>query len=465
MRYCQNCGSSVDDDAKFCPNCGSNVEIAKKESEERVIYSTAIDDDSSQIFNETYPKKNQKKRKIIAGVVIAFVLLASVGIIVPITLLSMYGPLDYRHIGDLDYSFDSTTVEILSFDFDTFEGDIEVYADMSQSELVVATVDVYGRSDSTLIGATNFENSSNGNSVSIIFVTESYSTFDTTARYYDLDITINPKMICEFNINTFSGSIDFDFGDAESSIREISMNTFSGDIYAAFGYNTIINAESFSFESSSGSINTHVESNSKINVTEISYTTFSGDITASFREHVEIKCDTIILDTESGFATLDLLNTNMEANHLIGTAFSGYITFDFSYYTNLTIPDISIDTSSGIIFLQTDDYIFNGNASWDIETFSGDIFIDIIPDMSSSKNSTLTFDVTSSSGKIDVEYDFSEIIVGLQASASTTSGNIDLPGGTQDDFYQSDYFDTRHIKYIFNLETFSGDIDISQKPY
>ncbi|HUU78034.1 MAG TPA: zinc-ribbon domain-containing protein [candidate division Zixibacteria bacterium] len=460
MRYCQNCGSTVDDDAKFCPNCGSNVEMKKEQPQEIGIYSTTLEEDNLYYHDISYPKKNDKKRKIIAGSIITFVVLASIGIIVPITLLSLYGPLDYRYIGDLDYSFESSTAEILSLDLETFEGDIEIYADMSQFELITATIQVYGRSDATLIDATNFKNSTVGNKEVVIFHTEGYNSFNTTARYYNLDIIINPKITSEFIIKTFSGNIKFDFGDASDySINEVDMYSFSGDIYAAFGYKTEIIANSFAFETTSGSINTYVESNSQINVTEINYSTFSGDITATFREQITINCDTIIIDSESGFVTFGLdYYANVEANHLLYTTFSGDIDLDFGYNANLTIPDIVMDSSSGMISIYAEDYLFNGNVSWDIETFSGDIYMDLYPNMSSSVNSTLNFDITCSSGEVKIDYEFNDIILGLQISASTTSGDIAIPNGF--DFYQSEGFENKQIKYIFQIVTFSGDIEV-----
>ncbi|NHJ05051.1 MAG: zinc-ribbon domain-containing protein [Candidatus Heimdallarchaeota archaeon] len=460
MRYCQNCGLKVDNDSRFCSNCGSNVEMKKEQSPDQGIYSTTLDDDYVSYNEGTFPTKNNKKRKIIAGVIIGFVIIASLGIIVPITLLSLYGPLDYRYIGDINYSFESSTVEIIDLDLETFVGDIDITIDNYQLELVTATIRVYGRSDATLVNATNFVTSTIGNKEILTFQTENYSNFDTTARYYDIDILINPLVAIEYHIETFSGSIWLDLGDAYNcTINDINLYSFSGDIYAAFGIKSNIIADNLIFETSSGSINTYFESNTIINTTNIEFTTFSGDITTTFREQIVINCDTINLETSSGYGTLgfDLYNI-VNVNHLRCKTFSGDFYFDFGYYAILSIPDIKMESSSGMIRLDAEDYQIACDVDWDIDTFSSDIIFNLNPDMSSHLNSTSIFAFDSSSGSIDISYGFNDLVIGLEVTATTTAGDIILPNAAE--YYQSIGFDSKDIKYIFEIETFSGDIEV-----
>lgn len=464
MRYCQNCGLKVDGDSRFCSNCGSNVEMKKEQSPDQGIYSTTLEDEYVSYNEGSFPTKNNKKRKIIAGVIIGFVIIASIGIIVPITLLSLYGPLDYRFIGDVNYSFESSAVEIIDLDLETFEGDIDITIDNYQLEIITATIKVYGRSDATLTNATNFVTNSIGNKEILTFQTESYSSFDTTARYYDLEIVINPLVAIEYHIETFSGSIWLDLGDSyNSTINNINIYSFSGDIYAAFGMKSNIIADNLAFETSSGSINTYFESNTKINTTNIEFTSFSGDITTTFREQIVINCDTINLESNSGYVTFGFdLHNFVNANHLIGKTFSGDLDFDFGYYINLSIPDIKMESSSGMIRLDAEDYQITCDVDWDIDTFSGDILFYLNPDMSSNLNSTSIFEIDSLSGSIEISYGFNDLVIGLEVTALTTSGDIALPNTAE--YYQSIGFDSKIIKYIFVIETFSGDIEVVESP-
>ena len=89
MRYCQNCGCALDQDARFCGVCGCKVEtenlFSKKPSENETILATVSNGDDDN--NVPAPKnKKQPKRKIIQKKPLA--LFISIGFLVIILVVS-----------------------------------------------------------------------------------------------------------------------------------------------------------------------------------------------------------------------------------------------------------------------------------------------------------------------------------------------------------------------------------------
>lgn len=73
MKYCDNCGKELNDEARFCPNCGTKID-----SDKEINYLN--EDDES--FEEDYDDKNYyEDKKSHKGVIILIVALISIAII------------------------------------------------------------------------------------------------------------------------------------------------------------------------------------------------------------------------------------------------------------------------------------------------------------------------------------------------------------------------------------------------
>lgn len=76
MNFCKNCGNKLKDGVKFCDNCGTKVSLEKNE------YIKAENKNSGEGFKEKLLKKYSKRDLIIAGVILAAVVVFFVILIV-----------------------------------------------------------------------------------------------------------------------------------------------------------------------------------------------------------------------------------------------------------------------------------------------------------------------------------------------------------------------------------------------
>jgi DUF4097 and DUF4098 domain-containing protein YvlB len=457
---CKYCGEHIEKDSRFCYFCGSSV-IADKEQ----VQESATDGDIySHTVSETEPIRKTGKRKIkgkkLTGIIIAAVVIGSLCIILPTTFLSIYGPLNFKYIGSTTYDSGVLVTNNATLTVYNFAGDVNVEYNPYISEVFMAEIFVYGRAEANLSEAESFSVNTDGNTTEFIFIDDSdYSYWDKTAMRYELYISLNPSVDFAFDIEAFSGDIELDLDYSPSSnITGVSLETFSGNIDADFGLSREITTPTFYVKTSSGNIDLVFGTNVKVYTTNFHIETFSGNIEAIFEDSNELVVgNQIDLITSSGSTIFAFDSGNLIADKLNLDGFSGNVYLELGFPANITLDEVALDISSGnidIICLCT----FYSNITWNIKGFSGyvDIYLDpiILPDI----NYTAEFNVDISSGDIDVFGNLDVVYVGVQATAATSSGDIDLPNGLSS--YQSPDYASKTKKYIFDLETFSGNIDV-----
>ncbi|NHJ47427.1 MAG: hypothetical protein FK733_06550 [Asgard group archaeon] len=459
---CNYCGEYIEKDSRFCYFCGSSVgtdkvPIEESETGKGDIYSHTIEKEPTHKVSKT-----KVKRKAVSGIIIAVVIIAALGVILPTTFISIYGPLRYKYIGATTYSSDAITTNNATLTVYNFAGDVNVEYNPYITEVLMVEIFVYGRSEADISEAEEFIVSTEGGTYEFIFIDDTdYTFWDKTAMRYEIFISLNPSVNFAFDIEAYSGNIEFDLDYlSNSNITGVKLDTFSGNIDADFGMNREINAPTFHAKTTSGNIDLFFGTGTTVNTTNFNVEAFSGNIEVDFESTNELMVEggQIELSSTSGRSVFRFDSGKLNASVLQINNFSGNVFLILGTATEITLNEVSIDVESGNIDIECDLCTFYSNITWNIMGFSGNVDIRLDPTILANINYTAEFNVDITSGDIDIEYGFSEINVGVQIEAVTTSGNINLPGGLG--FYQSPDYALKMKKYIFDLETFSGNIDV-----
>ncbi|NHJ38981.1 MAG: hypothetical protein FK731_03035 [Asgard group archaeon] len=138
---------------------------------------------------------------------------------------------------------------------------------------------------------------------------------------------------------------------------------------------------------------------------------------------------------------------------------TGSIEVDFGDNTFLNTSEVNLATTTGSIEVISQDVKFADDILWSISTTTGSIELTIDQVSIPSNNYIATYDVSVTTGSIDLLYTLDENNFGTRITAQTTTGSITIPGGGS--FYESSDYDAKLIKYIFDLVTTTGSISAS----
>jgi hypothetical protein len=513
-RFCHQCGAIINWKEITPERDNNHYRIGIQEQRERGIEEQEhyyLDENSS-----TRTKKVKKSNGLKVIAVIAIALIASVAILTPISLLIAFGPLNYQYLESTNYTYEPTTIASTELEIYNQIGEVSIVYDNELSNLFDATIDIFGRKKADPNQAKTFQDSiitegSNSSKVKISFDSGIYLTgwLNPTALKYKITVRINPEAYIDFNVETSSGDISIN-NDGYSELIKISrfwFKTGSGDITATLPNNLKISNDDFKMKTSSGSINLNIGDNSFFEIDNFTIETGSGDINIQYGSSVTIISNYMIISTSSGSNDhyLDHNNTIMTSQLEISTgsgdiefdvsngAFlleastvdfstssgqiwcelpsqtnitlsdslclltgSGDIHFDFGSNTIINCPVLFFHAVSGQIEIYCNDVEFVSTFTWQIQTGSGDILLELNPSIGISTSYEATFEIETASGSIEILHEIDMSSIGIKINADNVSGDINIPGGN--DYYQSDSYDSKEIKYDFSLDTGSGDI-------
>ncbi len=118
-----------------------------------------------------------------------------------------------------------------------------------------------------------------------------------------------------------------------------------------------------------------------------------------------------------------------------------------------------VKTSTGTQDITIEDVIYTSSTDWSISATTGPLYLDIIDILTPGNVSkTQKFDIGGTTGSISVIADLHQDY-GLKITASTTTGDITIPGGGES--YTSTNYNSAIQKYDFDLGTSTGDITYS----
>ncbi|NHJ86050.1 MAG: hypothetical protein FK734_11355 [Asgard group archaeon] len=198
----------------------------------------------------------KRSKKGLSGVIIILIIIFAI-IVLGIALIFILRGGAISEIGQIEYTYDSSTNNEFTLNIYNAVGKIDIQYNDTQTELMKATLVVYGRSNADLADALNFTKNDFTDEIIISFDSgiSTLTFFNKKAFYQDLFITLNPNASIIYHIETNVGSIDFNSDSIVTSIiRQFEVRTQVGNINIDFGQNTYLTTNYVKLITSLGNI-------------------------------------------------------------------------------------------------------------------------------------------------------------------------------------------------------------------
>jgi len=406
-QYCVSCGAGTTKGDSFCYTCGAKIVDKKIKSG---LHSTPLNEDKrTDIQKPQEPRrvrgqsKQRRKRRIAATIVLGVILL-------PIITMTTLSSIRFE-MGTLEYEIPDTGITSVNLDIYNDIGSISIYYDDSITNVFEATIAVRGGLSASMDDAVNFNHTIVDDQLNISFAFGNpYTSFvNLKSLNHDIEIYLNPKAAVSFNVETGTGSVlcyASDFADLVINDLHLATSTGSVEFYADDMHNLTLG--DVSLESSTGSLDFSLSGSTNSSITGLT-----------------LACSTGSIDVHLGS------------------------------YTTLNCSVIDISTSTGSIELEYTDIITMSDINWLISTSTGSIDVIIDQTILQQGNSTMDFDIETSTGSIEVSCELNDQI-GIEMAAETGTGSIDLPNGYS--YYISTEFAQKSNQYTFVINTSTGSI-------
>ncbi len=380
--FCTKCGSQLADQADFCHKCGSKIEIVKGVPT-AVPVETKI---PSQYVVEYDSSKYDRRRKIVIGLSVGIIVI----IIVPIILWSIFGVINYQHIGTYNYDETSMVYTNLNLVIDNNVGSIDIFYDDTMTKPFEAKVELYGRKDASLSDAVNFTTTYlNNDTMEITFVSGEFDFFfwDKKVFTYDITVYINPVVKADIFVYASTGSVSLST-EAIDSLNMVNVDlqssTGSIDLDMRNSVNTTLNR--LNLETSTGRIDVDLGIRTVLNDSYVLIATSTGSIDFGFVDLISTDSITWEITTSTGSINLEIMQD---------------IVYPFQF-----LSFFDVDTSTGSI---TVDFFFNATIGYHFYGSTSTGSVDILgsedeyssPNYATAEN-LYDFELITSTGSITV---------------------------------------------------------------
>ncbi len=410
-KYCVSCGTAVTTADEFCFKCGAKIENYKDLNESsgnvRIIAERQTElDDQDYVIRKRRKSKKSRKPLLLIPLILGVIIIPA---IIMGSISSIRTP-----IGTLTYVVPTTGITKLDLIVDNNVGSVNVVYDDSITNLFESFITVRGGIKASMDDAINFEHEVVGDKVVISFVDDAIfmSFLNLKSLSYDIDIWINPIAVVDFNIETSTGSIS------------CSLD----------GNDNLLITEAF-FSSSTGSVNFISGTIENTTIGDIYIESSTGSLLFDFRYSTDASITDLIMDTSTG-SVKAYLGETMTVN----------------------CTDIDLSTSTGSILVEYTNIIQLDDLDWNIDTSTGSLTFVFEQTILPVNNCSSTYDLETSTGSIIVNCVITTGI-GIEMSADTSTGGINLPSGGS--YYSSPEFSLKTSQFSFTLLTSTGSITAS----
>ncbi|MCK4972919.1 MAG: zinc ribbon domain-containing protein [Candidatus Heimdallarchaeota archaeon] len=380
--FCTKCGSQLADQADFCHKCGSKIEMVKG-----VPTAVPIETKVPSKYVEEYDSsKYDRRRKVVIGLSVGIIAI----IVVPIVLWSIFGVINYQHIGTFGY--DETSMEYTNLDLiiNSSVGSIDIFYDDSMIKPFEATVEVYGRKDASLSDALNFTTTYLSNdTMEISFDSGDFDFFfwDKKVFTYDITVYINPAETADIFVDADTGSVSLST-EAIDSLNIVSIdlqsNTGSIDLDMTNSVNTTLNG--LSLVTDTGRIDVDLGVRTALNDSYVLIDTSTGSIDFGFVDLISADSMTWEIVTSTGSINIEIMQD---------------IVYPFQF-----LSFFDVETSTGSI---TVDFFFNATIGYHFYGSTSTGSVDILgnedeyssPNYATAEN-LYDFELTTSTGSVTV---------------------------------------------------------------
>ncbi|MCE7742320.1 MAG: zinc-ribbon domain-containing protein [Candidatus Heimdallarchaeota archaeon] len=369
--FCTHCGARLSEEADFCNNCGSKIEMVngvpaampmKTDPHPGEYVAQAQPGAPGQTYYA--PSKGHrpiKQRPKIIGYAIGIIFLIGV----PFIVFAILGSLNLHLIGTLDFEVDSFAETNVILDINLDVGSLEIYYDLTVTNLVEATLDVWGRPEANIADAVNFELSNEtAGAITVSFDSGDRSIWywDKTTFNYDIVLYIHPSAEVDFILDAGTGSITLDTNAIDYlDIDGLYMDSGTGSLFLNMASSLNTSIQSMYLETGTGSINVNLGIFTSLNETDVLMKTGTGTITFAYEDLIVSDDITWYLDTGTGSINIDIVQNvvqSFEYETLI-IAESGTGTIDVAITLDASIGlsvTAEVGTGSTDIFGSENDY-------------------------------------------------------------------------------------------------------------
>ena len=317
--FCTNCGAKLSDEAGFCNNCGAKIEMVKgvpiaqpmKSEAQSVAVSEEQPKSAIQPVAPYHGYKPIRQRPKIMGYAFGIIFL----IAAPFIVFAILGSLNLNLIGTLNFEVASFAETNVILDVDNGVGTIEIFYDSTITNLVEATLDVWGRPGSVLSDAVNFEltNDTVGQiTVSFKSGERSIWYWDKTTFNYDIVIRIHPSAVVDHHIKAGTGSITFDtFTEDNLNISNVYLESGTGTIVFNMDSSVNCSLEGLYAQTGTGSLYLDFGILTKLNASDVQISTGTGTITFTYEDIIVNKDIIWNLNTGTGSIYLVIIQNQV----------------------------------------------------------------------------------------------------------------------------------------------------------
>ncbi|MCK5410038.1 MAG: zinc ribbon domain-containing protein [Candidatus Heimdallarchaeota archaeon] len=380
--FCTKCGSQLADKADFCHKCGSKIEMIKGVPTAMPIESKTPSQ-SKDVYDSS---KYDRRRNVVIGLSVGIIAI----IVVPIVLWSIFGVINYQHIGTFGY--DETSMEYTNLDLiiNSSVGSIDIFYDDSMIKPFEATVEVYGREEASLSDAMNFTTTYLSNdTMEIIFDSGEFDFFfwDKKVFTYDITIYINPAVTADIFVDADTGSVSLST-EAIDSLNIVSIdlqsNTGSIDLDMINSVNTTLNG--LNLFTNTGRIDVDLGVRTALDDSYVVIVTNTGSIDFEYVDLIAYDDMTWEITTNTGSINVEIIQN---------------IVYPFQF---LTFFDVDTDTGSITV-----DFFFNATIGYHFYGSTSTGSVDILgsgdeyssPNYATAEN-LYDFDLSTSTGSVTV---------------------------------------------------------------
>ncbi|MHA1199049.1 MAG: zinc-ribbon domain-containing protein [Candidatus Heimdallarchaeaceae archaeon] len=344
--FCTHCGAGLAEKADFCNNCGAQIEIVNG-----VPAAIPIKTDphpasvpkaqAGQTYVQQKGSRPIKQRPKIIGYAVGIIFLIGV----PFIVFAILGSLNFSLLGTLDFEVDSFAETNVILDIELDVGSLEIYYDQTVTNLVEATIDVWGRPEADIADAVNFEFSNDTvGTIIVSFVSGDRSMWywDKTTFNYDIDLYIHPSAVVDFNLDAGTGSITLDTNAIDYlDIDGLYMNSGTGSLYLNLASSLNTSIQWMYMDTGTGSINANLGSFTSLNDTDLQMNTGTGTITFAYEDLIVSDDIAFYLDTGTGSIDVNIVQNVVQSFE--------YETLIFADTGTGSIDvDITLDASIGL---------------------------------------------------------------------------------------------------------------------
>ena len=311
--FCTRCGAKLVDNADFCNNCGAQIEHVDGVPRALPTKTDSYPEEISPAKAAPLPASPSppkyrpiRQRPKVIGYAFGIIFLISV----PFIVFAILGTINLSYMGDLTFEVDSFAETNVLLDVDLDVGSLDIIYDPTLTNLIEATLEVWGRPGADIADAKNFRSYNETGMIRVSFDSgdRSFWYWDKKTFNYNIELLIHPSANVNFHVKAGTASITLDTsGEDYLEINGLLFDSGTGSIGLNLAGSLNTTFQSIYLNTGTGSINANLGKYTYINDTEVKIITGTGTITLTYEDLISNHLLAFILDTGTGSIYINII--------------------------------------------------------------------------------------------------------------------------------------------------------------